>query len=120
MHKQLEELTKQLQNYNDEILQIAEQTRHHHESPDFFGTVKPFVDEVKQVVDEWKRTALAWIQSARPKYVYPQQIETTGENIEKIAIEAFYPNAKISRIKQFHQSIEYTLLLVCERLKENE
>ncbi len=118
MYKQLDQLTKQLLKYNDEMLQMAEQAARDSEQPDFFGTVKPFVDEVKQVVDEWKKEALAWIQSARPKYIYPQQIETTSENIEKVAIEAFYPTTKFNRMKQFHQSIEYTLLLVSERLKE--
>ncbi|MBB5323355.1 hypothetical protein HNQ34_000432 [Anoxybacillus tepidamans] len=118
MYEQLEKLTKQLLKYNDDILQIAEQTDWDGGQPDFFKTVKPFADEVKQTADEWKKEALAWIRSAGPKYVHPQQMEALAENIEKIAIEAFYPAAKRQRMKQFHQSIEYTLLLVSDRLKK--
>ncbi|WP_027408530.1 YppE family protein [Anoxybacteroides tepidamans] len=118
MSPQLAKLTEQLLKYNDAIWQIAEQTSKTAEQPDFFSKVKPFADEVKQVVDEWKKEALVWIESARPKHVHLQQIEAAGENIEKIAIEAFYPSNKLRRIKQFHQSIEYTLLLVKKRLSE--
>ncbi|ANB56391.1 hypothetical protein GFC29_1436 [Anoxybacillus sp. B7M1] len=117
MYEQLRRLTNELLKYNDEILQIAEKAVNSHEQPDFFQQVKPFADAVSQTVEKWRQEALAWIRTERPQHVHSQQIEATSENIEKIVVEAFYPAVKLRRLKQFHQSIDYTLTLVSERLE---
>jgi hypothetical protein len=116
MQHKLKQLTKQLLEYNEAVLRIAEDAANSEAPPDFYGEVKPFADEVKRAVDEWKKEAIAWIEAERPKHVHPQQIEAAGDNLEKMAVEAFYPAAKRRRLKQFHQSVAYTLELISERL----
>jgi hypothetical protein len=118
LYQQLQQLTEKLLQYNHRMLMIAEQTRHNNDEPDFFNTVKPFADEVKQVIDTWKTIVLQWINEKKPKYIYHLQIETVSENIEKLSVEIFYPTVQLRRIKQVHQSIEYTLTLILERLQE--
>jgi hypothetical protein len=118
LHQQLQQLTEKLLEYNHRMLNIAEQTHHSSDEPDFFGTVKPFADEVKQVIDTWKTIALQWIHHEKPKHIYRLQIEAVSENIEKLSVEIFYPTVKLYRIKQLYQSIEYTLTLIIERLQE--
>jgi hypothetical protein len=118
LHQQLRQLTENLLEYNHRMLVIAEQTQHSSNESDFFDTVKPFADEVKQVTDTWKAIALQWVHHEKPKHIYPLQIEAVSENIEKLSVEIFYPTVKLHRIKQLHQSIEYTLMLIIERLQE--
>jgi hypothetical protein len=118
LHEQLQKLTEKLLEYNNRMLTIAEHTHNCYTEPDFFGTVKPFADEIKQIVDEWKVIALQWIQLEQPRYVHRLQIESVSENLERMSVEAFYHTHRLSRIKQFHQSIEYTLTLISERLQE--
>jgi len=117
---ELHKLTNQLYAYNEQVLSIAEKTRNNDGPPDFFGSVKPFVDEVKQCLDDWRNCALKWVRMERPKYVHPRQIDTVYENIEKIAIEAFYKNMSLKRIKQFHQSVEFTLKLILREFGETK
>ncbi|BDG46786.1 MULTISPECIES: YppE family protein [Parageobacillus] len=119
MEKQLKALTEKLLDYNKQLVYISQQAQKRQKEPDFFEEVKPFVNQVKRVVDEWKQMALLWIKKAQPKHIYEIQIETAGDNIEKVAVEAFYPSVPLRRIKQFCRSIEYTLLLVKERLEES-
>ena len=120
MEKQLKVLTEKLLDYNKQLLYISQQAQEQQKEPDFFEEVKPFADQVKQVVDEWKQMALLWVKKVRPKHIYEVQIETAGENIEKICVEAFYPSVPHRRIKQFCRSIEYTLLLIEECLEESD
>jgi hypothetical protein len=118
LHEQLKKLTEELLKYNNRMLEIAEHTHNSNTEPDFFGTVKPFADEIKQTVDEWKAMALRWMQLEKPRYIHSLQIESVSENLERMSVEAFYRTHRLSRIKQFHQSIEYTLTLIVERLQE--
>jgi len=115
---ELRKLTLQLCSYNQQVLSIAERVRQNDEEPDFFLHVKPFADKVKQTGDLWKKFALQWIQAEHPKYIHSRQIETVCENIEKISIEAFYKTTSMKRIKQFHQSVEYTLNMFLMHLPE--
>jgi hypothetical protein len=118
MDKQLKMLTEQLLDYNQKLLAISQQAHARKQEPDFFAEVKPFADQVKQVVDQWREMAVLWVKKERPKHIHEIQIETAGENIEKISVEAFYPSVSERRMKQFCRSIEYTLSLVLERLEE--
>ena len=119
MEKQLKALTEKLLDYNKQFAYISQQAQQRQKEPDFFAEVKPFADQVKRVVDEWKQMALLWVKKARPKHIYEMQIETAADNIEKVSVEAFYPSVPTRRIKQFCRLIEYTLLLVQERLEES-
>jgi uncharacterized protein with PhoU and TrkA domain len=118
VERQLKMLTEQLLDYNQKILAISRQAHEQKREPDFFAEVKPFADQVKQVLDEWKEIALLWVRKTRPKHIHELQIETVGENIEKISVEAFYPSVSERRIKQFCRSVEYTLSLVLESLEQ--
>jgi hypothetical protein len=118
VERPLKMLTEQLLDYNQKILEITRQAHERKQEPDFFAEVKPFADQVKQALDEWKEMAIPWIKKAQPKHIHEIQIETVGENIEKISVEAFYPSASERRIKQFCRSVEYTLSLLLERLEQ--
>ena len=118
VERQLKVLTEQLLDYNQKIVAISRQAHERKREPDFFAEVKPFADQVKQLLDDWKQIAISWVKKAQPKHIHEIQIETVGENIEKISVEAFYPSVSERRIKQFCRSVEYTLSLVLERLEQ--
>ncbi|OQP05888.1 hypothetical protein B1690_10445 [Geobacillus sp. 46C-IIa] len=118
MEEELKVLTEQLHEYNERLLAIARRARARNQEPDFFAEVKPFAEEVQAAAERWKAAAFRWIRQAQPKYVHERQIEAAVDQMAKLSVEAFYPSVPERRIKQYSQSVAYTLALVRERLGE--
>ncbi|WP_404442384.1 YppE family protein [Sutcliffiella horikoshii] len=79
------------------------------QEPDFFQTVKPYADQVFETVGLWENTVKNWILSEKPKYIHVQQIDSTVENINMVAVQCFYPDTREKRFKGMIQSIRYVL-----------
>lgn len=91
------------------INEIYEEVRQTKEDPDFFKTIKPFVDEVHQLTDEWNEFAKKWLQTNQAKNLFTQQIDAASENMKEICVQAFYPKTSYSRFKHSLNSIRYIL-----------
>lgn len=88
--------------------------------PDFFGTVKPFADEVKEVRDKWLPLAMAFVQQAKPLHLHPSQLQQTEENLEIVAIKSFYEKTSMKRQMETFKSVAYVLEQVLQSLQQNE
>ncbi|KYG32902.1 YppE family protein [Alkalihalobacillus trypoxylicola] len=77
--------------------------------PDFFGTVKPFTDEVTQLSMEWHELATIMVAEKKPKQLFSQQLEQTVDNFETVAIKSFYPKTSRKNQLETFKSVEYVL-----------
>ncbi|WP_226683551.1 YppE family protein [Sutcliffiella horikoshii] len=103
------ELTKQILMELDRIEENFVEAKASKQEPDFFLTVKPYADEVFATVEQWESTVKNWILSEKPKYIHVQQIDSTVENINMVAVQCFYPDTREKRFKGMIQSIRYVL-----------
>ncbi|MGG4491915.1 DUF1798 family protein [Metabacillus idriensis] len=76
---------------------------------DFFNEVKPAFEEAMAIMNDWKEDVLTWRITARPKYLFPAQIDSTVENFEQLVLQSFYKESKPIRFKNMKQSIDYVI-----------
>ncbi|TYS68440.1 DUF1798 family protein [Sutcliffiella horikoshii] len=105
----VKELTKQILMELDRIEANFIEVKASKKEPDFFQTVKPYADKVYATVEQWESNVKDWIISEKPKYIHVQQIDSTVENINMVAVQCFYPDTREKRFKGMLQSIRYVL-----------
>jgi hypothetical protein len=93
------------------------QTKVRETEADFYSEVKPFADRVHSRVREWEPAAREWVIANKPKYLYPIQIKTAGENIGYLGVYVFQKNMKDKRITEMVKSVLYVLKQLEEHLK---
>ncbi|HYK74541.1 MAG TPA: YppE family protein [Pseudoneobacillus sp.] len=119
MEDQLESLSKTLLDQLEKIRIQFEKSKSSGQESDFYSEVKPFADLVKKTCDDWLEIATKWIQTEDPKFINKKQIETTYENIEKIGIQAFYPNTSRKHFLSSFQSSQFVLQSILLYLENN-
>jgi hypothetical protein len=108
-HSKLWILTCELLKLVQEADEVYETVRTTKKEGDFYTEVKPFADKMKTISDEWELEAMKWLMSQKPKYIHKQQITVTLENLQIIAVQAFFPKTSYSRFKQTIHSVVYIL-----------
>lgn len=88
--------------------------------PDFFGTVKPFADEVKDIRDKWLPLAMAFVQQEKPLHLHPSQLQQTEENLEIVAIKSFYPKTSLKRQMETFKSVDYVLDQILQAIESEQ
>lgn len=116
MNNPLNEMTRELLEYNRQAAQFFQQFRETGKEGDFYTVVKPFSDKVKALSEEWESEAIKWITEIRPKNLYPSQIKNTAENIQMVSIRAFFPDTSMKRFKNHIQSVDYVLERILEEI----
>ncbi|WP_416149756.1 YppE family protein [Salipaludibacillus sp. HK11] len=120
--QKLEELTKQtmlLRELNKQALVHFKKYSESEEVADFFADVKPFADEVKDNLEQWTPNVLKWLESKKPPYIHPQQIDELVENFEILSVTCFQKDTRNKKLMDRYKSIEYTLSLVAQSLDGN-
>lgn len=110
-------LTNQLREHVEFSVKRYEESRKSNEKADFYEEIKPFADEVKRVSDEWSALSIQWINSKKPKNLYPQQIESACEHMETISVQAFFPETSKTRFKNLVSSSLYILSVLTNLIK---
>ncbi len=106
----IQTLTSYLHKENEKALRRLEQRlQEEGYEPDFFGEVKPYVDEFYPKKDEWQELCKQWIKEEKPKYIAPNQIDSTEENLNNVVLQSFYKDTKVKRFKQMYQANKYVL-----------
>lgn len=115
---QLEHATKKLKILNqkalDQFTKITVQPDYH---ADFEGEVKPFADLMQSAVDTWKPLAENWAEIRKPKYVHPEQIKATSENLQIIGVTAFQKDTRRHRFMETTEAIDYVLDTILTQLE---
>ncbi|TDQ41487.1 YppE family protein [Aureibacillus halotolerans] len=108
-YSELLKLTQRLLHYTAEIktqyIDVAPFTS----EVDFYGDVKPFVDEVTQDIEAWKPLALEWVANEKPMYIHPIQIEKTVENLLMVAVQCFYTKTRKTRFLNTVEAVVYVM-----------
>ncbi|KAA0550219.1 DUF1798 family protein [Bacillus sp. BGMRC 2118] len=108
--------TIRLQQCNKELMSIYNDTVKKGEPSDFYLVVKPYADEVFELTDRWKEQVVIWIKKEKPKYLHPNQIDSTIENLTTVALQAFYPDTRPKRFKELIRSNEYIFESIIHKL----
>ncbi|MEK3808333.1 DUF1798 family protein [Bacillus sp. FSL H8-0547] len=117
MKTKILENSEKLLYITDECVRRFENDSKKKEDVDFFHEVKPAFEDAMKVMSEWKRDVLAWRDEAKPKYLFPAQIDSAEENFEQLVLQSFYKDSKAIRFKNMKQSIDYTIESVMDRLE---
>ncbi|MET3575173.1 YppE family protein [Bhargavaea ullalensis] len=96
------------------------QMREEDREPDFFQEVKPYADEVHALIARWKEEMARWIAEARPKHVRMPQVENAADMMTQFIVQSFYKGTGKKRFYQSIQSVQYTLKIILEAMKEGE
>lgn len=120
MNEQLIELTEQLLKYNQDFLTLYTEGRETNEQKDFFEYVKPFADEVAKVNKEWTTRLRVWLDENKQNHLYPHQVDSISEHIERLSIQAFYPETSKTRFLNAQRTVEYFLKELGEELKNKK
>lgn len=118
MSGQLVELTNQLIHYNQEISAIYQEAREKKEQKPFYECVKPFAEKVAEANKMWRNLLKRWISENSPQHLHEHQVESVYEHIERLSIQAFYPETSRSRFLNAHRTVDYFLkevLLVIQK-----
>jgi len=111
--------TEILLGYCHTALDIFEKTKETNIEGDFYQEVVPFTNKVKIELDLWYPAVKGWITSVRPHHLHVEQIESVKEQIETIAVQAFFPLTSKTRFYNTVQSAEFVLKSVLNELKDD-
>ncbi|RFU65501.1 YppE family protein [Peribacillus glennii] len=103
------ELTKKLISLCETADRIYEDVRETGKERDFYTEVKPFADEVHHTTTEWAGQMKKWMKAESFRYIFPQQIDQTAQNLTDIAVQAFFPKTSYNRFKSHVQSVQFIL-----------
>lgn len=109
MNQHIVGLTEKLIHLAEEADSIYETVRKNGEEKDFYLEVKPFADQVKQLCEEWEKEMKLAMKKVTYKHLFPTQIEQAAQNLEDVAIQAFFPKTSYKRFKSHMQSVLFTL-----------
>ncbi|WP_010631178.1 YppE family protein [Sporolactobacillus vineae] len=76
---------------------------------DFQGRVKPFADLMQSAVNAWKPMAGDWVRKRKPRYVHPEQIKATCENLQIVCVTAFQEDTRRRRFIETIEAIDFVL-----------
>lgn len=110
--------TLKLLEYNKDLLGIYSNIVKEGTAADFYAVVKPFADQIFVLTERWKENVNVWIRKEHPKYLHPNQIENTIENITTVAVQAFFPDTRPKRFKELIRSNQYILESILQKLNE--
>lgn len=109
----------------ESLLSVCAECRQRHtdmraenREPDFFKEVKPYADKYHALIDDWAEESRKWIQTAKPRYTHPAQIENLTDAMKQFIVQSFYPKTGLKRFAQSIQSAEYTLKTFLDALRE--
>ncbi|MET1029541.1 DUF1798 family protein [Domibacillus tundrae] len=97
---------------------IYEAHRESKEEADFFGTVKPFADEVDAAADLWEQEALLFLQEHPQKYVHAAQIVQAADNARRVGAYAHFFDTGKAKFIQSADSALYVLESLDNCIKE--
>ncbi len=100
-------LTNQLLELTNQILQRFQQAKLEGRSGDFYQEVLPFSDKVQGLVDEWWTEVDQWVKQHNK--INANQVVNTKEQLEKAAIQAFYPQTSRKLFLDMMNSIVFVL-----------
>ncbi|MBP3040021.1 YppE family protein [Bacillaceae bacterium Marseille-Q3522] len=113
----LQKLTNELISYVEVSLERYQVAKEKQEQPDFYHEVKPFADKVKLINDEWQELAKSWLQNARQKHIFTQQIDSAHDQLETISIQCFYPQTSKRNFLNLARSVQFVLDNVLNALR---
>ena len=100
-------LTKELLYFTDVILQQFEETKREGKERDFYREVMPFAKKVQFTLDQWFDLVQAWLKEHEHKYLNSNQVLNAKEQLEKVAIQAFFPNTSKKKFLDSIQAIKF-------------
>ncbi len=118
MQEELIQLTKQLFDYNQRFLTYYHEVRETGEQKPFFEFVKPFADEVAKVNGDWKTLMKVWLNENETSHLHLHQLESVSEHIERLSIQAFFPETSRSRFLNAQRTVEYFLTETISQMKK--
>jgi hypothetical protein len=110
--------TNDLIRLNNRCNEIFEETRRNDKEPDFYQRVKPFADEVQVTSEKWLELIGNWIKKENPRYIHLIQCIQTVENLNMIAVQAFYPKTSYNRFKSHYQSVDFQLKNILKHVSD--
>ncbi|WP_338470054.1 DUF1798 family protein [Niallia sp. XMNu-256] len=114
-NNKLIKLTNQLLLVSDQILQRFQQAKEDGQSGDFYQEVMPFSDKVQDLVDQWWVEVDLWTK--QHNQVNIKQLINTKDQLEKIAIQAFYPQTSRKNFLDMMNSITFVLNTILDENK---
>ncbi|WP_046173687.1 DUF1798 family protein [Domibacillus indicus] len=88
---------------------IYETYRETKEEADFFGTVKPFADNMDAAADVWEQEALQFLQEHPQKYLHAAQIVQAADNARRVGAHAHFFETGKAKFIQSADSALYVL-----------
>lgn len=119
MTQELLNRTEILLGYCHTILDIFEKTKETKIEGDFHREVLPFTKKLKEEIDCWQPAVKDWIATVRPHNLNVGQIELIEEQLEMIAVQAFFPQTSKTRFYNTAHSAEFLLKAVLHELKDD-
>ncbi|PLT34911.1 YppE family protein [Bacillus sp. V5-8f] len=113
------QLTKKLINLCEEADQIYDLVRESGKEHDFYTEVKPFADKVHDLTTEWSEQMKKRMKEEHFRYIFPQQIDQTAQNLTDISVQAFFSKTSYSRFKSHVQSVKFILKSVETEINNN-
>lgn len=104
--------TKQLLILTDQMVEQFQQTKAAGSPRDFYHEVMPFSNKVQNVLNEWWSEVSPWVKGH--KRLHFNQVLNTKEQLEKAAIQAFYPQTSRKNFMNMIKAIVFVLNLIIQ------
>jgi hypothetical protein len=100
-------LTEQLLLLTNRMVEQFQQTKATGIQSDFYQEVMPFFNDVQSVLNEWWSEVTTWVEAHEK--IHFNQVLNTKEQIEKAAIQAFYPQTSRKNFLNMIKAIVFLL-----------
>lgn len=111
-------LSTQLLKECDDCIVRFETYREDDKDPDFFQDVKPHAYQIDELLQEWESLVRQWIQTKRPKYVHPSQVDSLVDSMKQFIVQSYYKGTSKKRFLKSVHSSKYTLETIIQAIRE--
>ncbi|MFF2752727.1 YppE family protein [Psychrobacillus sp. NPDC058041] len=111
-------LSTQLLKECDDCIIRFETYREIDKDPDFFNDVKPHAYQIDALLQEWEELVRKWIQTKRPKYVHPTQVDSLEESMKQFIVQSYYKGTSKKRFLKSVHSSKYTIETIIQAIRE--
>ena len=111
-NEQLKHLTEELLTLCQEVMHKFEETKETKIEGNFYRDVVPFSNRVKETLVLWVQEVMTWMKASQPRNLHKKQIESLKEQLEMLAVQAFFPTTSKARFIHTLHSVEFVLKTV--------
>ncbi|WP_071395553.1 DUF1798 family protein [Bacillus tuaregi] len=111
--------TETLLGFCQQVMGIFVEAKKSNQAADFHHEVLPFANKLKEELESWYPLAKGWIVSVQPRNLHLEQLDSVIQQLEILAVQAFFPQTSMTRFHHMMHSVEFVLKGILNELHDD-